>query len=98
MSGFGFQENALYKKCIRYYVNMHIRNKLHFLHTYPAMKEQTECSETLAYKIQTPGNYPEESTQHSEHGISLKSSTFMKHKKYYSIIIEKLRIYLQFVE
>jgi len=23
--------------------------------------EQTECSETLAYKIQTPGNYPEES-------------------------------------
>ena len=30
--------------------------------TYPSMKkEQTECSETLAYKIQTPGNYPEES-------------------------------------
>ena len=27
--------------------------------------EQTECSETSAYKIQTPGNYPEESTQHS---------------------------------
>jgi hypothetical protein len=26
--------------------------------------EQTECSETLAYKIQMPGNYPEESTQH----------------------------------
>jgi len=26
--------------------------------------EQTECSETLAYKIQTPGNYPEESIQH----------------------------------
>jgi len=23
----------------------------------------TECSETSAYKIQTPGNYPEESTQ-----------------------------------
>ena len=32
------------------------------LHTYPPMKmEQTECSETLAYKIQMPGNYPEES-------------------------------------
>ena len=42
--------------------------------TYPPMKiEQTECSETLAYKIQTPGNYPEESIQHSEHGESLKS-------------------------
>ena len=28
--------------------------------------EQTECSETLAYKIQTPGNYPEESIQQNE--------------------------------
>jgi len=26
--------------------------------------EQTECSGTLAYKIQTPGNYPEENIQH----------------------------------
>jgi len=26
-----------------------------------------------AYKIQTQGNYPEESIQHSEHGESLKS-------------------------
>jgi len=25
--------------------------------------EQTECSETLAYKIQTLGNYPDESIQ-----------------------------------
>ena len=24
-------------------------------------KEQTECSETSVYKIQTPGNYPEQS-------------------------------------
>jgi hypothetical protein len=32
------------------------------LHKYPPMQlEQTECSETSAYKIQTPGNYPEES-------------------------------------
>jgi hypothetical protein len=30
----------------------------------PPMKmEQTGCSETLAYEIQTPGNYPEESIQ-----------------------------------
>jgi len=35
--------------------------------------EQTECSETSAYKIQTPGNYPEERIKHSEHGESLKS-------------------------
>ena len=33
----------------------------------------TECTETLAYKIQTPGNYSEESIQHSEYGDSLKS-------------------------
>jgi len=26
--------------------------------------EQTECSETSAYKIQTPGNYPEENIKH----------------------------------
>ena len=35
--------------------------------TYPPIKmEQTECSETSAYKIPTPGNYPEESIQYSE--------------------------------
>jgi hypothetical protein len=43
-------------------------------HTYLPMKmEQTNCSETSACKIQTPGNYPEESIQHSEKGESLKS-------------------------
>jgi hypothetical protein len=35
--------------------------------------EQTERSETSAYKIQTPENDPEESIQHSEQGESLKS-------------------------
>jgi hypothetical protein len=39
----------------------------------PRKMEQTECSETSAYKIQTPGNYPEENIQHTEHGESLKS-------------------------
>ena len=39
------------------------RNNLFHLHrqigTYPIMKmEQTECSETSVYKIQTPGDYP----------------------------------------
>ena len=29
----------------------------------PAYEDRTECSETSAYKIQTPGNYPEESIQ-----------------------------------
>jgi len=33
--------------------------------------EQTECSEMSAYKIQTPGNYPEESIQDTD-GLNLK--------------------------
>jgi len=35
--------------------------------------EQTECSETSAYKVQTPGNYPEESIKHTEQGENFKS-------------------------
>jgi hypothetical protein len=33
----------------------------------------TECSETSAYKIQTPRNHPQERIQHSRHGESLNS-------------------------
>ena len=36
-----------------------------------------QCSETSAYKTQTPGNYPEENIQHTEHGESLKSIVTM---------------------
>jgi len=39
----------------------------------PMKMEQTECSETSAYKIQTPGNYPEGNMQQTEHGESLKA-------------------------
>jgi len=43
--------------------HLHRRIGVEF-YTYPPMKlEQTECSEMSAYKIQTPGNYPEESIQ-----------------------------------
>ena len=43
---------------------LHRRVSIKILHIYPPMKmEETECSETLANKIQTPGNYPEESIQ-----------------------------------
>jgi len=41
----------------------------------PIYEDGTECSETLAYRIQTPGKYPEESIQHSKHDESLKSRT-----------------------
>jgi len=40
-------------------------------------KVQQQCSETSAYKIQMPGNYPVESIQHSEHGESLNSLSFV---------------------
>ena len=40
----------------------------------PMKMEQIECSETSAYKVQTPGNYPKENIIYSEHGESLKSS------------------------
>jgi len=36
------------------------------VYTYLHVKmEQTECSETSAYKIQTSGNYPEENIQNT---------------------------------
>jgi hypothetical protein len=55
-------------------INTPTFSNLVILHTYPPMKiEQIGCSETSAYKIQTPGNCPEESIQHSGHGESLKS-------------------------
>ena len=47
---------------------------VHSTHIYLPMKmEQTGCSETSAYKLQTPGNYPKENIQHTQHGESLKS-------------------------
>jgi hypothetical protein len=38
----------------------------------------TECSETSAYKIRTPGNYPEENIQQTKHSESLKSRTCLQ--------------------
>jgi hypothetical protein len=51
--------------------------------------EQTERSETLAYKIQTPGNYPEESIQDSEQGERLLS-------RVYFLQLDKTSISVQF--
>jgi len=54
----------------------HLRRQVGELFNYLPMKmEQTECSETSAYKIRTPGNCPEENIQHTEQGESLKSRT-----------------------
>jgi len=48
-------------------------------------KLKKQCSETSAYKIQTPGNYPEESVQHSKEGESLKSRTLLSSQKWFSL-------------
>jgi len=51
-------------------IPQHFSNLVHSTHTYLPMKmEQTECSETSTYKLQTPGNYPEESIQQKEINI-----------------------------
>jgi len=41
----------------------HIKFRRQVLTYLPLKMEQTESSETSAYKIQTPGNYPEENIQ-----------------------------------
>jgi hypothetical protein len=47
------------------------------LPTYTTYEDETECSETSAYKIQTPGNHPKRRTQYSEHGDILKSRKYI---------------------
>jgi hypothetical protein len=55
-------------------IHQHSYNLVHSTQAYlPVKMEQTERSETSAYKLQPPGNYPKESIQHLEHGESLKS-------------------------
>ena len=57
-------------------------------HIYQPMKmEQTECSETSAYKLQTPGYYPKENIQHTKHGESLKSRICQNMYKWWKTIL-----------
>jgi hypothetical protein len=37
--------------------------------------EQTQCSETLAFRLHTSGNHPEKSIRHSEYDKSLESKS-----------------------
>jgi hypothetical protein len=54
------------------FICRHFRTHCLFhLHRHVKM-EQTVCSEMVAHKIQTQGNYPEESIQHSERSKSVK--------------------------
>jgi hypothetical protein len=57
-----------------------------------AYEDGAECSETSAYKIQTPGNYPEENIQHRENGESLKSKliTYLKFNLFIKFVDESV--------
>ena len=55
--------------------------------------EQTECSETSAYKIRTPGNYPEESTKRITSSFTTTTNPFTRKtlhvaQRRYSCVIE----------
>ena len=63
--------------------------------------EQTDCSETSAYKIQTLGDYTEESIQHSEHDESLISriniTAIDSIRSITSVYMSILSYYLKFI-
>ena len=54
---------ALFEPKLFPYKYPSILNPSYSSHPPACEMDQTECSGTLAYKIQTPGNYPEESMQ-----------------------------------
>jgi len=56
-----------------YFISMGRKLQDTFVNQKTPFQKKEQCTETSAYKIQKPGNYPEESIQHSEHGESLKS-------------------------
>jgi hypothetical protein len=53
--------------------HLHRQVSMKSVHTYLPMKMGQECSERLAFKLQMPGNNPDESISHSKHGKILKS-------------------------
>jgi hypothetical protein len=63
---------TIFKSNLLPYTNPNILKPSHPSYP-PAYDDGTERSETLAYKIQMLGNYPEESIEHTEHDESLKS-------------------------
>jgi hypothetical protein len=64
----------------------HLPMKIEQTEYLPIKIEQTECSKTSAYKIQTLGNYAEESIQHSEHSENFKSRTY----KFFDLLLVSL--------
>jgi hypothetical protein len=54
--------------------------------------EQIECSETSAYKIQTPGNHPEENIQNSNSFSISRWDIFYNHLKWNVITFRKFDV------
>jgi len=54
-----------------------------------------QCFETSAYKIQTPGNYPEEGIQHSGHSESSKSRMIGSYLKLRFVKSPNLSIFVE---
>ena len=54
--------------------------------------EQTECSETSVFKLQTPGYYPKESIQRFvcsyKHGNSAKIYDYVREKNYAELLLK----------
>jgi len=65
-------------------------SNLVIVHTYPPIKmEQAACSETSAYKIQTPGNYPEESIQLRTYNVYLYEYIFWQTDQFASSLVQR---------
>jgi len=54
--------------------------------------EQTECSEMLVYKIQTPRNYPEESIQQNMYSFSCEIINRQHDSKNQYSVLQKLGV------
>jgi hypothetical protein len=62
--------------------------------------EQTVCSETSAYKIQTPGNYPEEYkiVVFDEEYILFHFNVILKHNRMSSTKINDVLLFILYLE
>jgi hypothetical protein len=55
-------------------------------------KDGTECSETSAPKIQTPGYHPKERIQRSEHGEILRSEIYFCSYGYWVTVEQRMNV------
>jgi hypothetical protein len=81
MLGYSYGKSLAWNSLSQTFSHLNTPTHLKPSHSYtylPMKMEQTECSETVAYKIQTPGNYPEENIQLKSHIRPVPNSTVSK--------------------